>query len=778
MSNQPRSIAAMLSSSAGPAAETSDDSMPETPRVYGSQFICAKTLGFVLTFLAREKGQIKDSDFFDFIVRVLEHRAVIDLVRASCPLEALDERIRERLETGRAVPQDLLIAVWNEPRTHASCKRALLTALDKERNRLNKFASLDQNQDIVRGRFAEIVSLFALSECEADLLLLAYVRHAGIWNWAGAADSRRSGRVVRIEMMCRALDVPLAVVGKLLWKSARLRTLGCLDGDLDFNAELEPFLVGLTDEPLASKYFARQTEPALPWEMHGRLAAEHGEFLKSLISRRDPAHGINILLYGAPGTGKTSFAASLAARLGLDLYRIRVPEESDADIEDNSSRFAAVRICDSQVNRDRSMILIDEADDMLAVRGGVIRMLLGGGKTAGVGKETLNTILDQLKTPCIWITNTSPEALDLSSRRRFDYSICFKPLSHQQRCQVWKNLAGRYDLQTVLDDSTIDQLARRFGVSAGGVDLALRNYARLCGDGSTPIRAATEILERLLIPHCELLGISADNAAAMGVGDYSLAGLNVRNQVQPQRVLEAMRQFRLRQEPHWLADRKPNLNAPRMTLLLSGPPGTGKTEFVKFLGHELDCSVRTCMAGDLLNKYVGGTEENIREAFRAAEADQAILFIDEADGMLRSRRLAERSWEVTQVNELLHAMETFNGVLVCATNSIEMLDPATIRRFTFKLEFDYLDAAGKLIFYEKMFSGFCKTPLDDNGRRCLEAIANLAPGDFHTVRQAMYYLGSAGGGQGVTHKELLAALEQESRAKWQGRNGNFGFGQG
>ncbi|MGC9261719.1 MAG: ATP-binding protein [Phycisphaerae bacterium] len=331
-----------------------------------------------------------------------------------------------------------------------------------------------------------------------------------------------------------------------------------------------------------------------------------------------------------------------------------------------------------------------------------------------------------------------------------------------------------YQLQAAIDESTIARLARRFGVSAGGVDIALRNYARLLGQSPFPSRPAADILEQLLIPHCELLGINPDGNAARITGDYALTGLNVRSQTPPQRVLDAVRQFRLSRESLRQTGKRDDLKAPPLNVLLSGPPGTGKTEFVKFMGRELDCPVQTCMAGDLLDKYVGGTEQKIRQAFRSAADDHAILFIDEADGMLRSRRLAERSWEVTQVNELLHAMENFTGVLVCATNSVEMLDPATIRRFTFKLEFDYLDAAGKMLFYERMFAPICKQPLDAAGQRRLSAITDLAPGDFHTVRQAMYYLGD--GEKATLHDDLLAALEQESRAKRQGRGGNFGFG--
>ena len=70
-----------------------------------------------------------------------------------------------------------------------------------------------------------------------------------------------------------------------------------------------------------------------------------------------------------------------------------------------------------------------------------------------------------------------------------------------------------------------------------------------------------------------------------------------------------------------------------------------------------------------------------------------MLFFDEIDSVLRTREGAVRSWEVSQVNEILARMEGFRGIFVAATNYLASLDPAVLRRFTFKLAFGYLDRA-------------------------------------------------------------------------------------
>ena len=85
---------------------------------------------------------------------------------------------------------------------------------------------------------------------------------------------------------------------------------------------------------------------------------------------------------------------------------------------------------------------------------------------------------------------------------------------------------------------------------------------------------------------------------------------------------------------------------------------------------------------------------------------------------------------------------------------------AIMRRFTFKLEFDYLDDAGKRSFFERMF----KTKLTDDEFADLKTLQNLAPGDFRTVRQKTFYLNVA-----QTNADRIAALREECLLKRDGR---------
>lgn len=230
--------------------------------------------------------------------------------------------------------------------------------------------------------------------------------------------------------------------------------------------------------------------------------------------------------------------------------------------------------------------------------------------------------------------------------------------------------------------------------------------------------------------------------------DYSLDGLNVKGDVPLEKLVDAVCRFH---ETNATSE-----NAPRLNILLSGPSGCGKTEFVKYLGQKAGAEVITVAASDVLDPMVGRTEQKLAKLFARAKRTKSILFLDEVDSLLGSRKMAEHNWECVQTNELLQQMEKFGGILVGATNFDARLDPAVGRRFTFKLKMDFLSEDGKIKFFDRYF----KTPLTESEKRRLMGINSLTPGDFRTVRERLYFLS-----KNETNAERLAALEAESETK-------------
>jgi hypothetical protein len=303
----------------------------------------------------------------------------------------------------------------------------------------------------------------------------------------------------------------------------------------------------------------------------------------------------------------------------------------------------------------------------------------------------------------------------------------------------------KLSLHDLIPAEKLKGYATKYHANAGGISFLLQNVKRLKPSADT-VEAQ---IDQLMKPHCQLMGYTASQSFTLAQ-DYSLEGLNIKSTITLPKIVRAVRNFA--QQPYMGKD----IDVPRMNLLLYGAPGSGKTEFVKFIGSELNKKVLFKRASDILSPYVGMTEMQIARAFRQAEDEDAILFFDEVDSLVQDRRKSSKSWEITQVNEILQQIESFNGIFVAATNLRTSLDQAIIRRFTFKIEFDYLAEEGKQLFFERMF----KTALTDVDKATLRRITCLTPGDFRTVRQSLYYLGDE-----VTNADRLNALCRESDAK-------------
>lgn len=125
-------------------------------------------------------------------------------------------------------------------------------------------------------------------------------------------------------------------------------------------------------------------------------------------------------------------------------------------------------------------------------------------------------------------------------------------------------------------------------------------------------------------------------------------------------------------------------------MLLYGVSGSGKSFYGQYLAQELKMPFIKKRASDLMDKFVGETEQNIAEAFKEAKEKKAILLLDEADSFLFDRKYADRDFQAMHVNELLTQMEDHPYPFIMTTNLKNRIDPASMRRFIFKIKFDYM----------------------------------------------------------------------------------------
>jgi SpoVK/Ycf46/Vps4 family AAA+-type ATPase len=196
------------------------------------------------------------------------------------------------------------------------------------------------------------------------------------------------------------------------------------------------------------------------------------------------------------------------------------------------------------------------------------------------------------------------------------------------------------------------------------------------------------------------------------------------------------------------------------TLCFHGAPGTGKTALAEHLAQQLERPLMIRRASDLVSKFVGETEQQMAAMFREAEAEKAVLLLDEADSFLQDRRNAQRTYEVTEVNEMLQGMERYNGVFVCTTNLMDRIDQAALRRFTFKIRFRPLTREQRERMFVVEALGGDTAALTDGLRSRLAKLEQLCPGDFAAVKRQVEILAER-----LVPEEFLAQLEAEHRIK-------------
>jgi len=463
--------------------------------------------------------------------------------------------------------------------------------------------------------------------------------------------------------------------------------------------------------------------------------------LRNAVARREA--GVNILLYGPPGTGKTELAKVAAQSAGLELYEVEYADR-DGNSLSGRDRYRSLQI--SQVFLKGSpnvALLFDEVEDVFPPISTDAAQLMArldtgdGGPSGSVsGKAWVNQILETNPVPVIWVTNRI-EQIDPAFRRRFQYHLELKSPPPGAR----EALVARALAEVQVGEGFAARLAERRGLTPAQIRTAVK-FARLAG-GEVGDASAEALIERQLVNADKALGNGAqERGARRVVTQYDLGLVHIESRFEVPKVVAALRRRSFG------------------SLCFYGPPGTGKTALAEHIAQALQRPLMIRQASDIVSKYVGETEQNMAKMFEDAETEQAVLLLDEADSFLRSRRMAERNYEVSEVNEMLQGMERYAGVFICTTNLFQDLDEAALRRFTFKIQFKALKVEQReRMFVAEALDGDA-AQLTDEQRKRLRQLDALTPGDFAAVKRQIDVLGER-----FEPDEFLSQLEAEHRVK-------------
>lgn len=403
--------------------------------------------------------------------------------------------------------------------------------------------------------------------------------------------------------------------------------------------------------------------------------------------------GVNLLIYGVPGTGKTEFAGLLAQALGISAYNITYMD-SDGDVVKAEQRLNYSRLAQTLLNGKQALLIFDEIEDVF--NGSLMER-----SVAQKNKAWTNQLLENNNVPMIWLSN-SVSGIDPAFLRRFDLILEMPDLPLKNKSALITQLT-----KGKLSPAYVQHFAKVRSLTPAILSRTIRVAKELntSNFAETLLMMFNQTLKSQNKPKIEPL--------VLGKADYNLDYVACNDNIH--RISEGLKQSK------------------KGRICCYGPPGTGKTAWAAWLAEQLDMPLLLKQGSDLLNPYVGGTEQNIAQAFEQAKADNALLVLDEVDTFLFSREGANRSWERSQVNEMLTQIERFEGLMVVSTNLIEVLDPAALRRFDLKLKFDYLTLKQRLDFAKQQAELLGLPLLSEEDLSQIESFNLLTPGDFAAV---------------------------------------------
>lgn len=455
-------------------------------------------------------------------------------------------------------------------------------------------------------------------------------------------------------------------------------------------------------------------------------------YLKQVITTRRV--GVNILLHGTPGTGKSQLSRVLAADCGVPLHEVTTLDVYGTPIT-GVKRLQALNMAQVGLGGSHALLLFEEAEDIFDDGSA----LDGSKSTAQTRKAWVNRLLERNETPTIWITN-SVTNIDAAFIRRFDMVVELPALPQSQRHRLLHDAFA--DILTIQD---IDSLSQLSTLSPAMVKKAASVIHEI--KEQLTVDAAASGLKTMIRASVDAQGGSTRHSNAYSQQDSKLYDLEwINSDVNLAEVVEGL------------------IRCQTGRLCLYGPPGTGKTAFGQHLARALDKPLLVRRASDILSAWKGETEQNIRRVFSEANREGAVLLLDEVDSFLQERQQAQRSWEITEVNEMLTQMENFSGIFVATTNHLSTLDSAVFRRFDLKIHFDYLRDEQT----ESLFEAYCDRLQLRKSNHVVRDFFAVTPGDFAAIerRHRIQQLKST--------EELAMLLQNECRSKT-GARARVGF---
>jgi hypothetical protein len=424
---------------------------------------------------------------------------------------------------------------------------------------------------------------------------------------------------------------------------------------------------------------------------------------------------------------KYAVAAYACADAGLVLSVIRAADIPAAAAE----REALARLWEREALFTGSMLMVDSHDSDNA--------------------RSVSAFLMDLGTPLLL---ASPDALRIRNRQFVQLDVQ-KPGARAQKA-LWREALGP---AAALEDGALDALSAQFNLSPNAI--AETSSEVLAGWTPNQSVIAGAALGDALWTACRIRCRARLDDLAQRIDPVATWNEIVLPQAQRRLLAEIAAQARQRFRVYytWGFSEKSAAGL-GITTLFSGPSGTGKTMAAEVLANDLQLDLHRIDLSQVISKYIGETEKNLKRVFDAAEEGGTILLFDEADALFGKRSEVKDShdrYANIEIGYLLQRMEAYRGLAILTTNLKTALDAAFLRRLRFVVQFPFPDLLQRAEIWRRVFPVRVPTEGLDPNRL---ARLNVSGGNIRNIALHAAFL-AADAGQPVRPSHILQAARTE-----------------
>ncbi len=617
------------------------------------------------------------------LAEVLARLKLLLSARGTTPFDrpANDTSAAESL--GGVGPVEAVQSIPNE-------ETAMQDLLEAIQNRQEAASSLSEPS-----RLQMLCQAFSLSEFECDLLLLCALAELDLSaaflcsRWHGSLKMKNPSFALACKALPDAHWNAISMDGPL----RRWHLIDAGAGDLLVLSPLkidERVLHYLMGGDYLDARLNVLAEPVLP---SPNMAASHVRLAERITQAWSLSGGPGgwvslplICLLGSSHAAKRAISARACASLGVDLYCIRA-----SDIPANATdRECLVRLWEREAALSRLAVMV-RCEDLEEKDGAAISLQ---------SLAPAISFLRRLGTMALATSNKPLPLSDLSGRTALTLQAEVPSLAEQE--ELWRLAldGGPWKL-----NGEIEQAVRSFSLSsqqiadAGAGILSEQNEGKNGSDAG----ALGPILRRA----CKAAARPRLESLAERIVPHAVWEDLVLPEPQKQILMEIESQVRHSDRVYrkWgfasKGDRGLGISA-----LFAGESGTGKTMSAEVLAGKLDLDLYRIDLSQVVNKYIGETEKNLRRVFDAAEGGGCILLFDEADALFGKRSEVKDShdrYANIEVGYLLQRMEAFRGLAILTTNIRSALDSAFLRRIRFIVQFPFPGDAERKEIWKRIF---------------------------------------------------------------------------